>query len=264
MSPRSNSFPPPRIFSNALLSSPDITSLIRDTEAHERALFSVPPPPPPASAPPEKQPDVTPDQPEKQNRRRTVFSVARGEVTTSAATPESRRARATARRQHTAVAAVLGGDLQEQIRRSEAAAAARSGGVAGAAPGDVDVEVLIRGAEKLCGVYAPPGAAERIPACRARHSQLANTLAYYEAKVAEQATALGRLNKDHWAEDDEQETGTEDGNEDIAGGNGALGDEIRTEEELRLEEEELRELEAKKKALQERIKQMSRGLESWS
>ena len=43
------SFPPPKIFTNALLANHDITSLIRDTEAHERALFSVPPPPPPAA-----------------------------------------------------------------------------------------------------------------------------------------------------------------------------------------------------------------------
>ncbi|KFY34136.1 hypothetical protein V495_08206, partial [Pseudogymnoascus sp. VKM F-4514 (FW-929)] len=39
-------FPPPKIFTNALLASHDITALIRDTEPHERALFSVPPPPP--------------------------------------------------------------------------------------------------------------------------------------------------------------------------------------------------------------------------
>jgi len=36
-----NSFPNPKIFTNALLQSHDITALIRDTEAHERALFSV-------------------------------------------------------------------------------------------------------------------------------------------------------------------------------------------------------------------------------
>ena len=34
-------FLPPRIFTNAILHSPDITALIRDTEAHERALFTI-------------------------------------------------------------------------------------------------------------------------------------------------------------------------------------------------------------------------------
>ena len=44
------SFPGPKIFTNALLAgNHDITALIRDTEQHERALFSLAPPPLPKS-----------------------------------------------------------------------------------------------------------------------------------------------------------------------------------------------------------------------
>ena len=58
-------FPPPKIFTNALLQPHDITALIRDTEAHERALFSVPPPPP---APKAQDPSSS------SNRRNTIFN----------------------------------------------------------------------------------------------------------------------------------------------------------------------------------------------
>ncbi|KAI0160202.1 DASH complex, subunit Spc34 [Xylariaceae sp. FL1272] len=221
-------FPPPKIFTNSLLSSHDITSLIRDTEAHERALFSVPPPPPLPSAPP-KEPA------KESSRRQTVFNVASGEVTTSAGTT-SRIAGAP--RRNTAVAAVLGGALHDQIRRSE-----RRGG-----KDDVDVEILLKGAEKLCSVYPLPGAMERIPTQRAKYAHSLNTLAYYEAKVEEQAEALRQMNKDHWMDEDEDEE------------LGAGGDVISTEEDLKNTEEEVRELDKKKKELQERLRAMEKDL----
>ncbi|KAI1759518.1 DASH complex, subunit Spc34 [Hypoxylon sp. FL1150] len=222
-------FPPPKIFTNALLANDDITSLIRDTEAHERALFSVPPPPPPSSS-------QVQDPPKQSARRQTVFNVASGEVTTSGG--DARRNTGAPRR-HTAVAAVLGGDLHEQIRRSE-----RRGGKE-----DVDVELLLKSAEKLCGVYPLPGALERIAAQRSKYAHSRNTLAYYEAKVAEQAEALGRMNKDHWMDEEEED-----------GADNAAQEEILTEEDLRREEEEARELDKKKKELQERLKAMDKDL----
>ncbi|KAH7029229.1 DASH complex subunit Spc34 [Microdochium trichocladiopsis] len=229
-------FPQPKIFTNALLSNHDITSLIRDTEAHERALFSVPPPPPPVTA-------LIPDPAEqpKSSRRQTVFNVASGEVTTSG-TASGRLAGGPAPRRHTAVTAVLGGALHDQIRRSER----RPGGE----KGDVDVEVLLRGAEKLCGVYPLPGALERIPSQRSKHANIRSTLAYYENKVAEQAEELARLNKDHWLDDED---------EDIAAASEVEG-EILTEEDLRREEEEVRELDKKKRELQERLRAMEKDL----
>ncbi|KAJ4303775.1 hypothetical protein N0V90_002676 [Kalmusia sp. IMI 367209] len=54
-------FPAPKIFTNALLQSHDITTLIRDTESHERALFSVPQAPPASKA-------------QDSNRRNTIFN----------------------------------------------------------------------------------------------------------------------------------------------------------------------------------------------
>ena len=157
-------------------------------------------------------------------------------------------------RRHTAVAAVLGGDLHEQIRRSE-----RRGrnSTKGTGADDVDVELLLRSAEKLCGVYPLPGAPERIPALRSKLAHSRSTLAYYEARVAEQAEALGRMNKDHWRdeeEDDEAGGGGEEEDDDAEG----VGD--VTEEDLVTEEEEVRDLERKKRELQERLRAMEKDL----
>jgi hypothetical protein len=136
---------------------------------------------------------------------------------------------------------VLGGDLHEQIRRSE-----RRGG-----KDDVDVETLLRGAEKLCGVYPLPGALERIPAQRAKYAHSRSTLAYYEAKVEEQAEALRQMNKDHWMDEDEDEDPDRDAGDE---------DEILTDQDLRRTEEEVRELERKKKELQQRLRAMEKDL----
>jgi len=113
-------FPQPRIFSNALLKSQDITSLIRDTEVHERALFTVPEAP-------------------RENRRATVLP---GSLPGQLAGGGVNGLSVTGPRRNTAVAAVLGGKLVERIR---------TGGGAGKS-GDVDVDVLLEGAQKLCGV----------------------------------------------------------------------------------------------------------------
>lgn len=136
-----HSFAPPRIFTNALLQNHDITSLIRDTELHERALFSVPPPP---SA--SKHTDTA-----STNRRNTIFNPNGAGASISGGGANAVRAP----RRNTAVAAVLGNDLVERIRRG-------GGGGAGSGLGyrkydstnknEVDVESLLEGAEKLLGV----------------------------------------------------------------------------------------------------------------
>ncbi|KAL1884131.1 hypothetical protein VTK73DRAFT_6800 [Phialemonium thermophilum] len=236
-------FPPPKIFTNALLANHDITSLIRDTEAHERALFSVPPPPPLATS-------HSLDPPNPSNRRQTVFNVAGGEVTTGP--PPDRLARgagAAAPRRHTAVAAVLGGDLHAKIVRRGAGGSEGGGGQT--SKGDVDIELLLHGAEKLCTVYPLPGASERISAQRQKHAHQTNTLAYYEAKIAEQQEALARMNRDHFTDD-------EHGSEEAKVGLGRV--DVVTEEDLRREEEEVRELEKKKRELEERLRAMEKDL----
>ena len=223
-------FPPPKIFTNALLSNNDITSLIRDTEAHERALFSVPPPPAPSA-----QPGRTTEEGGKSTKRRqTVFNVTSGEVTTG---PPSRGAAHPSR--HTAVSAVLGGDMHARLRQGETDR-----------KGDVDVETLLRGAEKLCGVYELPGARERIAAFRNKNQNGKNTTAYYQAKVAEQTEQLANMNK-NWMDTDDDDAA--DGDEDDES-------EMWTEDDLRREESEAKEMESKKRELQSRLKQMEKDL----
>lgn len=129
--------------------------------------------------------------------------------------------------------------MHEELRRGEA--------VRG---GDVDVDVLLRGAEKLCGVYELPGARERIAQLRSRYRAGKGTMAYYEAKVAEQAEMLASYNKD-WMEGEEKEEDDDDDDN---------GDDVWTVEDLRREEEEAREMEAKKKELQARLKAMQKDL----
>ncbi|POR38870.1 Uncharacterized protein TPAR_00930 [Tolypocladium paradoxum] len=127
--------------------------------------------------------------------------------------------------------------MHEQLRRAERR-------------GDLDVEVLLRGAERLCGVYELPGARERIAALRGRFRNGKNTTAYYEAKVSGQAEQLANMNKG-WMDDDD-----EDDEEEEPEGES----EQWTEDDLRREEEEAREMEAKKKELQARLRAMDKDL----
>jgi len=224
-------FPPPKIFTNALLAPHDITALIRDTEPHERALFSVPPPPPrDASLYPDPRASTA-------SRRQTVFNVADGEVTSSAATTTR------APRRNTAVAAVLGPDLNAEIRKNE-----------NLPKGELDVEVLLRGAEKLGEVYVMDGAKEKLAQLRSRYARLQTSLHHYEQKVVKQTRELERMNRQgDWDGDspDEDLPGEDVDGEDTA---------IVTDELLRQEEEEIRELERKKRELEDRVTGMERDL----
>lgn len=144
-------------------------------------------------------------------------------------------------RRNTAVAAVLGPELHSEVRKTEG-------------KGDIDIEVLLRGAEKLNGVYAVPGVPERIVRLRERYGTILGSLGHYEAKVERQTRELERMNRgDDWDEDDE----------DLDGDNTAYEEEEEveiTEEDLRREEEEIKELERKKRELEERVKEMEKDL----
>ncbi|KAK5743512.1 hypothetical protein LTR17_002687 [Elasticomyces elasticus] len=153
------SFPQPKIFTNALLHTSDITALIRDTEAHERALFHLAPPPLPS-----KTTDFT------------------GSVTTAPA-PAARRATGARQPKSKAVAAVLGGDLYRKTRRGEDAGGNRQGT-------GIDVEVLLEGAENPI-----PGAADKIAGLRERHQLLTANIAHYEDRVARNAQELQLMNR---------------------------------------------------------------------
>lgn len=124
-----NSFPPTRIFTTALLGSHDITALIRDTEAHERALFQI---------------DPSAKSAESSQRR----STRRGTQFQSGPEKESMASRiysARNNRNQSAVARVLGSDMMEEIKRS-------AGSISRERRGEVNIDVLLRGAEILCGV----------------------------------------------------------------------------------------------------------------
>lgn len=110
--------------------------------------------------------------------------------------------------------------------------------------------MLLRGAEKLCAVYPLPGALERIPAQRQKYAQQSNTLAYYEAKVAEQQEALERMNAERMLDDEDE--ATDEGGKDGKGG--------MTVEDLRREEAEVRELDKKKRELQARLRALESDL----
>jgi hypothetical protein len=121
-------FPAPRTFTNALLGSHDITALIRDTEVHERALFQV-------------DPSVKAQGAQRRATRRGTTFPAESETESMA----SRIYSARNNRNQSAVARVLGSDMMDEIKRSA--------GTSTRGPrGEVNIEVLLRGAEILCNV----------------------------------------------------------------------------------------------------------------
>lgn len=134
---------------------------------------------------------------------------------------------------------MLGGDLHSQIVR---------GGHSN--KGEVDLEVLLHGVEKLCNVYPRPDALERIGAIRRKNAQQWDTMEYFERGIAkQQEEASRRFNKDHLFSDDEEE-------DEVDG----AGDGRMTEEELRREEEEVRRFERRQRELRERLRTMGKDM----
>ncbi|KAJ9649020.1 hypothetical protein H2201_002103 [Coniosporium apollinis] len=235
-------FPPPKIFANALLQPHDITALIRDTEAHERALFSVPAPPPLPKAQ---------DPSSNASRRHTAFNASGNSSVFGGGGSNTARAP----RRNTAVAAVLGGELVERIRRGGGGGVGSGLGYRsydGRDKGEVDVDILLEGAEKL----PIPGAAEKIESLRSRHRRLAASLEHYEMRIAEQSAQLNRMNRSHTfdAEDDMDDA------EATHAQASAPAEIPLTREDLRKEEDEIRELERRKRELEDRVSSMGRDL----
>ncbi|KAF2724280.1 DASH complex, subunit Spc34 [Polychaeton citri CBS 116435] len=237
-------FQGPRIFASALLStSHDITSLIRDTEQHERALFHLAPP---ASLAPGRpsiastnldanalDSNILPTQtPGGQRRRATVYGGA-------AAYRQPR---------NKAVAAVLGGEMYARTRQQTDRLRVK---------GELDVELLLQGAEKLAAVYPIAGASDRISQLRQRHQQLTANIAHYEAKVQEQARELSMYGRPNNFEDEEDEDLEVEGGLDE---DGQAMEEVMTREGLEEAEEEIRQLERRKRGLEERVTGMEKDL----
>jgi len=126
------SFPKPKIFTNAILHTNDITALIRDTEYHERALFSILPP---------SELSSIHDKDEDPAKRSTAFDVNEEGLGTNSALNAPRR--------NKVVAAVLGGDMADRVRREQTtdASSTRRTGQEG-----LNIELLLKSAEKLCAV----------------------------------------------------------------------------------------------------------------
>ena len=221
-------FPPPKIFTNALLHSHDITALIRDTEAHERALFTL--------SPPEQLPVV----PDAKLQRCSTFNPING-----AGLGRSQR-------QGSAVATLLGGELGEQIRNENTKE--------GKDRGDVDVNLLLKGAEKLCSIYPIVGAPDRISALRSRYEQLAASISRHEARVTKQTAQLAKMNrhKNGNGDDNEEDDDDEDGQEQDV--DDAIPHFQVTEEDIQRENDEIEELEKKKRLLEDRVSGMERDL----
>ncbi|EMC95518.1 hypothetical protein BAUCODRAFT_122834 [Baudoinia panamericana UAMH 10762] len=225
------SFPGPKAFTNALLSPHhDITALIRDTEPHERALFQLAPP-----ALPTRAADFTSSVISGASTRRATAHLARHQ-------PRSR-----------AVAAVLGGELYQKTRRVGA-----EGDATLQQKGELDVELLLEGAAKLAAVYPIAGATERISVLRQRHQQLAASIAHYQDRVTRNAQELQLMTRPgsrggYAAEGDA-------GDQDVEGEFATEKVDIATKLDLEREEEEVRELERKKKALEDRVTGMERDL----
>lgn len=97
------------------------------------------------------------------------------------------------------------------------------------------------------------GAADQIAQLRQRHGRLEASLRHYEAQIADQAAQLSKLNKP-------RDYGSDGDGEDDAGVPDAPVFEDFTVEDMRREEEEIAELEKKKKALEDRVSGMEKDI----
>ena len=135
--------------------------------------------------------------------------------------------------------------MLHEIRRSSGSAARGKGGV--------NVEVLLQGAERLCEACAVAGANDKIAAIRRRHEQFSSSIADYQERVSTQQTKLDRYHSGSGY-------GIADADDGQNGINGADAAQVYTEQDMELEEAEIRELEAKKKALEARVAGMEKDL----
>ncbi|KAL4922168.1 DASH complex subunit Spc34 [Aspergillus aurantiobrunneus] len=219
-------FPPPRIFTNSLLGAHDITALIRDTEAHERALF-------------QSDPSMNATGPQRRvTRRATQF-----QPELEAESMASRIYSARNNRNQSAVARVLGSDMMEEIKRS-----ARTSGIG--PRGEVNIDVLLKGAEILCSVYPVAGAQDKISSLRYRNRLISESIAELEERVARNTAELESMSRSYDEDYDDFENGAPSNLE---------GTDI-TDSDLDRELEEIRELERKKRSMEDRVNGMERDL----
>ena len=136
--------------------------------------------------------------------------------------------------------------MLQQIRQSSGSAAIGKG--------QVNVEVLLVGAERLCEAYAVAGASDKITAIRRRHEHISASIADYQEQVLTQQSKLDRYHSGSGY-------GVDDAEDGMNGSNGVDAATVYTEQDLDLEEAEIRELEARKKALEASVAGMEKDLE---
>ncbi|KAF2711743.1 acyl-CoA dehydrogenase NM domain-like protein [Pleomassaria siparia CBS 279.74] len=189
------------------------------------------------------------------NRRNTIFSANGPGNGISGGGANAVRAP----RRNTAVAAVLGTELVDKIRRGGGGGAGTGLGYRtfdGSNRNDVDVETLLEGAEKLLGVYPIPGVRERIAAMRQRHARLEASIEHYEYKIAEQTTQLSKVNRSRDYIEDEPEA--------IDAETQAPAFQPMTSEDLQREDDEVRQLEKKKKGLEDRQNTLRKNIKAFA
>lgn len=220
---RDTSFPAPKIFTNALLYNQEITALIRDTEPHESALFSIDP--------------------------TAVKGVGTGDKKTQADAATRRRTILPGQQRHTsAVARVLGNDMLRQIQQTSRDSGRARG---------VNVEVLLQGAERLCTAFDVSGTSERVSALRDRYAHVSASVSAYEDKLHDQrlkGTRHGHV--DTLNTEDAESENTMPASSFAA----RMAAQPISDDDLRAEEEAIRELEARKRALEERVAGMEKDL----
>ncbi|KAL1306627.1 hypothetical protein AAFC00_005306 [Neodothiora populina] len=234
-------FPGPRPFTNAVLARPEITTLIRDTEPHERALFSIAPPPIPSKT-----------------QVHQFSSTISDSVNSNQPKPVLPPAAVRPPRRNTAVAAVLGGDTYRRIRNGYAAE--HSTKYDRSLPRDkqeLDVDLLLNAAEKLSSVYPIPGALDRIARMRSRHAQLAANIAHYEDQITTQTSQLDNMYQPKDYSEPQEIEDEEDMHDDFAP---KQSSHFMSAEDMRQEEDEIRALERKRRALEERVSGMEKDI----
>ncbi|KAI1990418.1 hypothetical protein LOZ53_001626 [Ophidiomyces ophidiicola] len=206
-------FPSPKLFVNALLGSHDITALIRDTEAHERALFSTDP--------------ASKSSHRRATRRGTMFA-AEAEKETMI----SRIYSVKDRRNQSAVAQVLGGDMMEAIRQIARVPPNQS------SRKEINLEI-----------FPVVGAKDKIHSLRQRYQDISTSLSGLEERVSDQAEQLERMNHLDAYESDEATQHAQPSTVDV------------TDEDIQRELDEIAELENRKRVLERRVNGMEKDLE---
>lgn len=105
-----------------------------------------------------------------------------------------------------------------------------------------------------------PGAKERISSLQLRFNQLTASIARYDARVSTHATQLAKMNRradSNTSDDIDPDLAAP---ADLAAADGRPNEMPITAEQLEREEQEIRDLERKKQALEERVSGMERDL----